>query len=51
MGDINPVTKADLLASVSKSLTAQQALRDRMAQVAAEVAAGRAAPPGKAEPK
>lgn len=41
MSDINPVTKTDLLASVSKSLSAQQRLRESMASVAAEVAAGR----------
>jgi hypothetical protein len=48
MPDIQPVTRADLLKSVSASLTAQQRLRDEMAKVAAETAAARqqAAPGG-----
>lgn len=51
MSDINPVTKADLLAAVSKSLGAQQALRDRMAQVAAETAASKAQATAQGAPK
>jgi hypothetical protein len=36
---------------VHKSLKAQQAMRDRMAQVAAEAAAAKAQPPAQGAPK
>lgn len=50
MADINPVTRKDLLASASKSLSAQQALRDAMTRVAAETAAAKPSGPPAAKP-
>ena len=51
MADTNPVTRKDLLTAVSKSLQAQQRLREVMSQVAAETAAAKPSAPSAGTPK